>query len=80
MCDHVRIKNETGADIDQYQFAIVGPYAAVADEDIADDAVGSFHVEEGIQIQTDELHATEHVRHREPGLLGTRQPRPSVIR
>ena len=31
MCDHVRIKNETGADIDQYQFAIVGPYAAVAD-------------------------------------------------
>lgn len=58
-CDHVRIKNETGADIDQYQFAIVGPYAAVADEDIADDAVGSFHVEEGIQIQTDELHATQ---------------------
>lgn len=59
MCDHVRIKNETGADIDQYQFAIVGPYAAVADEDIADDAVGSFHVEEGIQIQTDELHAAQ---------------------
>lgn len=58
-CDHVRIKNETGADIDQYQFAIVGPYAAVADEDIADDAVGSFHVEEGIQIQTTDLHATQ---------------------
>lgn len=59
MCDHVRIKNGTGGDLDQYQFAIVGPYAAVADEDVAENAVGSFHVEEGIQIQTTDLHATQ---------------------
>ena len=59
MCDHVRIENGTGGDLEQYQFAIVGPYAAVADEAIADGEVGSLHVEEGIQIQTDELHETE---------------------
>lgn len=59
MCDHVRIKNGTGGDLDQYQFAIVGPYAAVADEDVAENAVGSFHVEEGIQIQTTDLHAAQ---------------------
>jgi hypothetical protein len=58
-CDHVRIKNGTGADLAQYEFAIVGPYAAVADEAIASNAVGSLHVEEGIQIQTTDLHATQ---------------------
>lgn len=58
-CDHVRTKNDTGADLVQYQFAIVGPYAAVADEAIADGAVGSFHVEEGIQVHATALHATE---------------------
>ena len=59
-CDHVRTKNDTGADLVQYQFAIVGPYAAVADEAIANGAVGSFHVEEGIQVHTTALHASEH--------------------
>jgi hypothetical protein len=54
-CDHVRFANDTGADLEQYEFAVVGPYAAVADEDITFLAVGSLHVEEGIQIQTDEL-------------------------
>jgi len=58
-CDHVRIANDTGADLEQYEFGVVGPFAAVADEDIAEDAVGSLHVEEGIQIQTDELHAAQ---------------------
>lgn len=50
-CDHVRIANDTGVAMIQYEFGVVGPFAAVADEDIAIAAVGSFHVEEGIQIQ-----------------------------
>jgi hypothetical protein len=57
--DHVRYTNGTGADLDQYEFCVVGPYAAVADEDIANDAEGSFHVEEGIEIQTDDLVTSE---------------------
>lgn len=58
-CDHVRIKNGTGANLVQYEFAIVGPFAAVADEIIENGAVGSFHVEEGIQVQADGLHETQ---------------------
>ena len=54
-CDHVRAVNDSGSDVVQYEFAIIGPYAAVADEAIASLATGSFHVEEGIQIQTDDL-------------------------
>lgn len=58
-CDHVRIANDTGAALAQYEFAVVGPFAAVADEDIASAAVGAFHVEEGIQIQASDLAAGE---------------------
>ena len=58
-CDHVRIKNDTGAELAQYEFAVVGPFAAVADEVIASGAVGSFHVEEGIQVQSSNLTDTE---------------------
>ena len=58
-CDHVRIANDTGADLAQYEFGVVGSYAAVADEIILDGVVGSLHVEEGIQIQTDELKVAE---------------------
>lgn len=54
-CDHVRVVNDTGDDLARGEFAIVGPYAAVADEAIAAGAIGSFHVEEGIQVQTDAL-------------------------
>lgn len=53
--DHVLMDNDTGADLDQYEFCVVGPYAAVADEDIESLAEGSFHVAEGIQIQSDDL-------------------------
>jgi len=60
-CDHVRIANDTGADLEQYEFGVIGPFAAVADEIVLDGAVGSFHVEEGIQIQTDELHAAQNM-------------------
>ena len=58
-CDHVRIKNGSGADLVQFQFAVIGPYAGVADEAIKDGAVGSFHVEEGIQLQSNTLHAAQ---------------------
>jgi len=58
-CDHVRIANDTGAELAQYEFAVVGPFAAVADEVIANAAVGSFHVEEGIQVQASNLTDTE---------------------
>lgn len=50
-CDHVRIKNDTGGKLEQYDFAIVGPFAAIADEIVLDGVVGAFHVEEGIQVQ-----------------------------
>ena len=59
LCTHVRIANDSGADLVQYEFAVVGPYAAVADDIIVADAVGSIHVEEGIQVQTTDLHATQ---------------------
>jgi len=58
-CDHVRIANDTGAELAQYEFAVVGPFAAVADDVIANAAVGSFHVEEGIQVQASNLTETE---------------------
>lgn len=53
--DHVIMTNDLGADLDQYEFCVVGPYAAIADEDIASAAEGSFHVEEGVQFQTTDL-------------------------
>lgn len=54
-CDHIRVTNDTGADMSQYDFDVVGPWAAVADADITSGAVGSYHIEEGIQLQTDNL-------------------------
>jgi len=59
LCTHVRIANDTGAALLQYELAVVGPFAGVADEVIAIDAVGSFHVEEGIQVQTSNLQTGE---------------------
>jgi len=58
-CEHVRIANDSGADVAQYEFAVVGPFAAIADEAIVSNAVGSFAVEEGIQFQTDDLQTSE---------------------
>lgn len=53
--DHVVATNDTGADMSQFDFDVVGPWAAVADADIAAGAEGSYHVEEGIQLQTTTL-------------------------
>lgn len=53
--DHVEFANDTGEDLIQYQPCVVGPYAAVADQAIEEDGVGSFHVEEGIEVQATNL-------------------------
>jgi len=53
--DHIMFTNDTGAALNQGDFAVVGPYAAIADEDIASLAEGSLFVQEGIQIQVDDL-------------------------
>ncbi len=58
-CDHVRILNGTGAALSQFEFAIVGPFAGVADEGVESAAVGSFHVEGGIQVQASDLQTSE---------------------
>jgi hypothetical protein len=52
---HVVVTNDTGADMSQYDFDVVGPWAAVADRDVDNGEIGSFHVEEGIQLQSDNL-------------------------
>jgi hypothetical protein len=57
--DHVDFVNDTGADLDQFEPCVVGPYAAVADQDIASNAIGSFHVAEGIEVQADNLTSGE---------------------
>jgi len=57
--EHLRIKNDSGADMAQYEFGVVGPFAAVADEAVVSNAVGPYHVEQGLLIQTDELTTAE---------------------
>lgn len=47
--------NNTGADLAQGDFAVVGPFAGIADEDITNGAIGYFHVEEGVRVNTDDL-------------------------
>ena len=58
-CDHVMIKNQTGAIVAQYEFAVILPFAAIADEAVAIAAVGSFHVEQGILVQASNLQTSE---------------------
>jgi hypothetical protein len=53
--DHIRFENDTGAGLDQYDATVVGPFAAIADEDIENGEVGSFHVEQGVQCQIENL-------------------------
>jgi len=49
--DHIRLNNDTGDDLDQYDITVIGDYVCIADEDIDDGDVGSFHVEDGIILQ-----------------------------
>jgi hypothetical protein len=57
--DHRLLTNDTGADMSQYDFGVVGPFAAVADEDVTSGSTGGYHIEEGITVQTDELKTAE---------------------
>ncbi len=57
--EHVRIANTTGADMAQYEFGVVGPFAAIADEAVVDGVVGPFHVEQGLIVQAKDLTTSE---------------------
>lgn len=57
--NHIMFENDTGANLNQGDFAVVGPFAAIADEDVLNGAEGSFFVQEGIQVETDELKTGE---------------------
>ncbi len=56
---HLVLENNTGAKLTQNDFAVVGGYAAIADDDIEVGVVGSFFVEQGIVVQTSKLHAAQ---------------------
>lgn len=51
--DHVNLINDTGADLAQYEFAVVGGLCLVADEAIVDGARGSFHIAGDMVSQID---------------------------
>jgi len=56
---HLRLYNDTGAALAQYEFAVIGDLAGVADEAIASLGTGSVHVEDGLVIQTTNLETSE---------------------
>lgn len=57
--DHIRLYNGTGASIAQYDLVVLSGFVAVADEAVANTAIGSFYVKEGAVLQSTSLHATE---------------------
>jgi len=57
--DHIRMINDTGAALEQYEFTVIGEIAAVADEDIASLSRGPFHTENGILCQVEDFVAGE---------------------
>lgn len=57
--NHIILNNDTGSDLEQYEATVIGNLALIADEAIADGETGSFHVEEGIIFQTDDLETGE---------------------
>lgn len=57
--DHVVLNNDTGADLVQYEFTVIGGLAAVADEAIVSAEEGSLHVEEGLIVQAADFVAAE---------------------
>lgn len=57
--DHINLTNTTGAAIEQYEFVVMGGLCLVADEDIADGDVGSFHVEANLVLQAEDFEAGE---------------------
>lgn len=53
--DVINLTNDLGADINQGDFVVIGPWCGVAMQDIEDGASGPIHVEGGIQVQADDL-------------------------
>ena len=51
--DHLNLINDTGADLAQYEFTVIGGLCLVADEAIVSAARGSFHVEGDLVLQFD---------------------------
>jgi len=53
--NHIVLKNDTGSDLVQYEFVVIGGLSLIADEAIVNGETGSFHVETGIVFQTSDL-------------------------
>lgn len=53
--EHVVLVNGTGAELKLFDFTVIAPYAAVADQVIANGSAGSFFVEGGLELQANEL-------------------------
>ena len=51
--DHLNLINDTGAELSQFEFTVIGGLCLIADEVIASAARGSFHVEEDLVVQFD---------------------------
>lgn len=57
--DHIVLNNDTGSDLVQYEFVVIGGLSLVADEAIVAGETGSFHVENGLILQIEDFVATE---------------------
>ena len=57
--DHIRLNNDSGANLAQYEASVIGEIAVVADEAIDTGDVGPFAVETGLEVQSDDLVAGE---------------------
>ena len=55
----IRGTNDTGADLAQYEFCLIGPYAAVADDAITSTATGTYTIESEIEVQASDLKTGE---------------------
>ena len=49
--DHLYLKNNTGAAIDQFQLIVLMGLVAIADGDVEIDGEGGFHVEDGLLVR-----------------------------
>lgn len=54
-CDIIKLTNDLGADINQGDFVVIGPWCGVALQDIASTETGPVQVAEGIQVEADDL-------------------------
>jgi hypothetical protein len=55
--DSVRLT--AAADVSQFDLVVIAPYVAIAQEDVDSGGVGNFDVRAELEVQSDDLHATE---------------------